>query len=113
MTVGADMRIGYRYLVEDTDRHGNVRIYFRYPGYRKIRLRETPTSPEFAERYSALIEQFATGTYKEAEKKSLGPIPGTLGWLVTAFRGSKDFTRSSSAAHFSCCPSLYQASPRW
>lgn len=92
MTVGADMRIGYRYLVEDTDRHGNVRIYFRYPGYRKIRLRETPTSPEFAERYSALIEQFATGTYKEAEKKSLGPIPGTLGWLVTAFRGSKDFT---------------------
>lgn len=92
MTVGADMRIGYRYLVEDTDRHGNVRIYFRYPGYRKIRLRERPTSPEFAERYSSLIEQFATGCYKEAEKTSVSAVPGTLGWLVTAFRASKDFS---------------------
>ena len=36
----------YRYVVEDMDRHGNVRIYLRRRG-QKVRLRETPRTPEF------------------------------------------------------------------
>ena len=36
-------------VVEDTDRHGNVRLYFRAPSRSKIRLRETPGSTEFHE----------------------------------------------------------------
>lgn len=32
----------YRYLIEDVDRHGNVRIYFRRKGQPKIRLSEIP-----------------------------------------------------------------------
>ena len=33
--------------VEDRDRHGNVRIYFRVKERPKIRLRGTPWTPEF------------------------------------------------------------------
>jgi integrase/recombinase XerD len=31
-----------KYVVEDVDRHGIVRIYFRRPGFPKIRLRGLP-----------------------------------------------------------------------
>ena len=37
----------YRYIVEDVDRHGNVRIYFRRTGQPKIRLRERPGTEAF------------------------------------------------------------------
>lgn len=40
-----------RYLIEDLDRHGNVRIYFRRPGGKKVRLREPLGSPEFFAEY--------------------------------------------------------------
>lgn len=36
-------------VVEDKDRHGNVRLYFRASGKKKVRLRETPGSAEFHE----------------------------------------------------------------
>ena len=36
----------YRYVAEDVDRHGNVRIYFRRKGQRKIRLTEVPGASE-------------------------------------------------------------------
>jgi hypothetical protein len=35
----------YKFLVEDTDRHGNVRIYFRRKGQPKIRLNALPGRP--------------------------------------------------------------------
>ena len=35
-----DIRL--KYLVEDVDRHGNVRIYFRRKGHAKIRLKGSP-----------------------------------------------------------------------
>ena len=37
-----DIRL--KYLVEDVDRHGNVRIYFRRPGHPKIRIHGLPGS---------------------------------------------------------------------
>lgn len=40
-------KIELRYTYEDTDRHGNVRIYVRRPGMKKVRLRKTPGTPEF------------------------------------------------------------------
>jgi hypothetical protein len=33
--------------VEDCDRHGNIRIYFRVRGKLKVRLRGMPWSPDF------------------------------------------------------------------
>jgi hypothetical protein len=37
----------YRFLVEDVDRHGNLRIYFRRKGQPKIRLTEMPGTAAF------------------------------------------------------------------
>jgi hypothetical protein len=39
--------------VEDRDRHGTFRIYFRIKGAKKVRLRGTPWSPEFMAAYDA------------------------------------------------------------
>lgn len=41
-----------KYVVEDTDRHGNVRLYYRREG-RKVRLRGPAGSPEFLADYKA------------------------------------------------------------
>ena len=39
--------------IEDRDRHGNIRIYFRAKGRPKVRLRGTPWTPEFMAEYEA------------------------------------------------------------
>lgn len=55
---GASMvSIRLAYIVEDKDRHGNVRIYVRVPGCPKVRIRETPGTAEFVAAYQAAIAQ--------------------------------------------------------
>ncbi len=44
-----------RYLVKDTDRHGNTRIYVRRDG-RKVRIRELATFEEFMAANRAAID---------------------------------------------------------
>jgi hypothetical protein len=39
--------------VEDRDRHGNIRIYYRAKGRPKARLRGAPWTPEFMAEYDA------------------------------------------------------------
>lgn len=46
--------IDLRYLVEDVDRHGNVRVYFRRRG-RKVRIHELPGTEAFMEKYRSLL----------------------------------------------------------
>ena len=42
----------YRYVFEDVDRHGNVRVYFRRrKGQQRIRLREIPGTEAFDKEY--------------------------------------------------------------
>ena len=41
----------YRFVVEDVDRHGNVRIYLRRKGQPKIRLTEMPGTAVFDTEY--------------------------------------------------------------
>ena len=41
------MRLKLKYVIEDVDRHGNVRVYYRPPGHAKIRMREKLGTPEF------------------------------------------------------------------
>ena len=49
------VRIKLKYVVEDQDRHGNIRHYFRRKGQPKIRLRGIPGSDEFMEAYRAAL----------------------------------------------------------
>jgi integrase len=64
--------------IEDRDRHGNVRIYFRAKGGPKIRLRETPWTPEFMVEYDA-----AKGEAVPKQRK--GITPGTWRWLCVRY----------------------------
>lgn len=91
MILGADMQVKYRYLIEDRDRHGNVRIYFRFPGFKKIRIRETPGTVAFSTRYDDLRKQFESGASPEIEALPVKPVAGTLGWLTTLYRASSAF----------------------
>ena len=64
--------------VEDRDRHGNFRIYYRAKSRPKVRLRGTPWTAEFMAEYEA-----AKGEASPAKVK--GITPGTWRWLCTRY----------------------------
>jgi hypothetical protein len=60
------VNVKFRYIYEDVDRHGNVRIYFwRGKGHRKVRLREKVGSPDFHREYQALAAANAARDARE------------------------------------------------
>jgi integrase len=73
--------------VEDRDRHGNFRVYYRpTKKHKKVRLRGTPWAPEFMAEYEA-----AKGG---APTTSKGIVPGTWQWLcVKYFAECADYKR--------------------
>lgn len=64
------MRIKLKYVVEDVDRHGNVRLYYRRKGQPKVRLRGPIGSPEFLAAYRAA----QTGVQQAIENPGLPRI---------------------------------------
>ena len=52
------MQIRFRYLIEDRDRHGNIRIYVRVPGRRKVRIR----APFGTDKFVAALQRGHFGT---------------------------------------------------
>jgi len=84
------MRVDFPYLMEDTDRHGNVRLYVRRYGS-KIRITEPKGSPDFARAYSAALDSLETKTgHKVAGHRQAAP-KGTLGWLAAQYFASQRF----------------------
>jgi integrase len=51
--------------VEDRDRHGNIRIYYRVKGRPKVRLRGTPWTAEFMTEYAAAKDHSAKARITE------------------------------------------------
>jgi integrase len=73
--------------IEDRDRHGNIRIYFRAKNRPKIRLRSTPWTAEFMAEYDA-----AKGEPALTMRKGINP--GTWRWLcVKYFTECTDYLR--------------------
>jgi hypothetical protein len=66
--------------VEDRDRHGTVRIYYRAKGRPKVRLRSTPWTPEFMAEYEA-----AKGIEASVSSRSRAIVPGTWRWLCVRY----------------------------
>ena len=84
--------VRYRYVFEDVDRHGNVRIYFwRRPG-RKVRMLEAVGSPAFVTRYHELL---AAGPEQHQEAPRLAP--GGFAWLVNRYTHSADLAALDAA----------------
>ena len=90
-----------KYVVEDVDRHGNVRIYFRRPGFPKIRLRGLPGSHEFQEAYAAAL---AKTQAEQAPRKTMLAERGSLEWLCLNYYRSADF-RHLDVPHSASAPS--------
>lgn len=61
------MQTKLKYVVKDTDRHGNTRIYFRKAG-KKVRLRGPLNSPDFLEDYRAVLLGFLVSKPNKDER---------------------------------------------
>lgn len=86
--------IRFRYVVEDRDERGNVRLYLRLPGRAKVRLREVPGTDALLVEYQAAVAGFAprptAARRREAEA-------GTLLWLCTAYAAMGESALSTPA----------------
>ena len=81
------MKIRLKYVVEDVDRHGNVRLYFRRNG-KKTRLPNPVGSPEFLAAYKAAF----AGESKSKVAPKVGQIvPGSVRALCADYYKSAMF----------------------
>lgn len=87
----AAMLADLKYVVEDTDRHGNVRRYFRQKGKPKIRLHAAPGTAEFHEEYADAL----AGKTKPAETPEKRPTakPSSFRWLCAEYYDTPEFKR--------------------
>lgn len=85
--MGPTVKLELRYLVEDLDRHGNVRIYLRRPGQPKIRLRARPGTPEFMEEYRKAL----AGELPPKPRRPRADDPRSLAWLCARYYESAEF----------------------
>lgn len=74
----------YLHLVEDQDRHGNVRLYFRKRGHRKIRMRAAPGTDAFEAEYRRALAG-------DPEPSKKAPHDGSLHWLVMRYIQAPEF----------------------
>jgi hypothetical protein len=90
------MKVRIKYVVEDTDRHGNVRVYLRRDG-RKIRLHGPVGSPDFWREYQAALK---APPKKQGEPKTVpGTMQkGTMRWLVAQYTASGMFKQLGAKA---------------
>jgi hypothetical protein len=84
------VKIEFRYLVADTDRHGNKRLYVRRSG-RKIRIREPMGSQAFAAAYERAVERLSNLTLPKDDDAPKAFPRGSLGWLGARYFASDEF----------------------
>jgi integrase len=80
----------YRYVVEDRDRHGNVRVYLRVPGKPKLRLWQEPATPEFDAEYRRAIAGEIKP--KTPPRRTASPA-GSLRSLCVSYFGCAEYKR--------------------
>jgi integrase len=90
-------QISLKHTIEDTDRHGNVRVYFRKPGRPKVRLVETPGTDAFLAEYRQAAAGKVIPTQKAAATK---PTADTLSWLIERYFESAEFKQLHSRTQY-------------
>jgi integrase len=84
-----------KFIEEDVDRHGNVRVYFRRGG-RKTRIREKPGTDEFMRVYRRLV---ANGHPEKDPGKGVA-APESLRWLMEQYMASPEFKTLSRRTRY-------------
>ena len=74
-----------RYLREDVDRHGNVRVYLRQPGHKMVRMRSLPGTAAFLAEYEAAVG----GADATPAAPMLGR--GSFGYVANRYMASDSF----------------------
>jgi integrase len=80
-----------KYLVEDVDRYGNVRIYVRRKGQPKVRLEQPPGTEAFLEEYRRALAGELTKPQPQAPRAPA--VRGSLRWLVEQYYQAAEFKR--------------------
>jgi integrase len=78
----------YRYLVEDVDRHGKVRTYFRRKGQPKIPLKEIPGTAAFEAEYQ---RAFSGELKPPSATQHVQTRPQSMRWLCEQYYASAAF----------------------
>lgn len=86
------VKLPLKYLVEDVDRHGNVRIYFKRAGQPKVRLRGEIGSEAFMRAYGEALERVPAPRTVSTVDAREAPH-GSLRWLVAQYVDSAEFRR--------------------
>jgi integrase len=94
MTGAALSPIDLRYYYEDTDRHGNVRRYFRKrvegtKKYLKVRIRAEPGTEEFHRQFAVAIKGAKAQPIRPATAEKTAP--NSLRWLVEKYYASAPY----------------------
>ena len=82
------VRIKLKYIVEDADRHGTIRLYVRMPGRPKMRLRGVPGSSEFMAAYQAAITR-----QPDKPRQAREAARGSFRRLCTSYFASSSFAQ--------------------
>jgi hypothetical protein len=82
------MQMRFKHLVEDRDRHGNIRVYVRVPGRRKARIRAPFGTDEFIAAYNAAVSDHVTAPRQAGEAKAR-----SFRHLCVLYYGSATFKR--------------------
>jgi integrase/recombinase XerD len=77
------VRIRFKHVVEDRDRHGNIRLYVRVPGRPKVRIRATFGTDEFIAAYNDAVADHVTAPRQAKETK-----PGSFRYLCIRYYAS-------------------------
>ena len=80
------VRVRFPYVVEDVDRHGNVRLYLRRKGLPKVRLLGLPGSDQFIEAYRK-----ALGDHQPSAHRRQPASKGSFGGVCLAYYRSATF----------------------
>ena len=86
------MQIRFKHLVEDRDRHGNIRVYVRVPGRRKVRIRAQFGTDDFTTEYNAAVSEHVTAPRQAREAKL-----GSFRHLCVLYYGSLTFKQLDPA----------------
>src|SRR5262245_59190487 len=96
-----------KHVYVNRSRHGQERIYFAKGGRAPyVRIHEEPNTPEFFERYTALLKGAPkVGLSKPAVILESGPkpTPETFRWLCVQYYKSVEFHRREKPILDACC----------
>jgi hypothetical protein len=88
----AIMQIRFRYIIEDRDRHGNIRVYVRVPGRRKVRIRAPFGTDKFIADYNAAISEHVS-----APRQARAAKTGSFRHVCVLYYASATFKRLDPA----------------